>query len=179
MYVIHGTYRLGSEEKAQLVASGATNEKHGAEAKQEAEKQRIIREILAEYIVDSQKTGSRPAPEVIGILRGMLTAAPMQNTQKIDVERGEGRFSLIYYMWDKGKPHLALYPSDGGTSFGKVYFGTGDSLLLHGDREKQDAARRRMASNGNFRKPTRRNKPRCKTCRKLLIAHKIKLARGG
>ena len=54
---------------------------------------------------------------------------PNQKTQTTMVEQGEGQFTLILYMWYDGNPHLSFYPSDGGSSFGEVYFGTGGSVL--------------------------------------------------
>ncbi len=57
---------------------------------------------------------------------------PTQKTQSMTVERGDGRFSLIFYMWHDGKPHLSFYPATSGESFASVYFGTGDSVLKKG-----------------------------------------------
>jgi beta-lactamase regulating signal transducer with metallopeptidase domain len=54
---------------------------------------------------------------------------PDMKTQRVVVEKGEGRFQLIFYMWYKGNPHLSFYPAEGGSVFGGVYFGTGDSVL--------------------------------------------------
>ena len=58
---------------------------------------------------------------------------PSQNTQSTTVERGEGRFALIFYMWQDGKPHVSLY--SGGAAIASVYFGTGDSVLKKGGSE--------------------------------------------
>jgi hypothetical protein len=55
---------------------------------------------------------------------------PDMKTQRMLVDKGEGRFKLIFYMWYNGNPHVSFYPAEGGGSvFGGVYFGTGDSLL--------------------------------------------------
>jgi beta-lactamase regulating signal transducer with metallopeptidase domain len=54
---------------------------------------------------------------------------PDMKTQRIVVDQGEGRFKLIFYMWYNGNPHVSFYPAEGGSVFGGVYFGTGDSLL--------------------------------------------------
>jgi hypothetical protein len=54
---------------------------------------------------------------------------PDMKTQRIVVDKGEGRFKLIFYMWYNGNPHVSFYPAEGGSVFGGVYFGTGDSLL--------------------------------------------------
>jgi len=44
------------------------------------------------------------------------------------VRRGSGRFDFRARIVKLGYPHVSLYPLDGGTSFGSVYFGTGDSV---------------------------------------------------
>ena len=49
---------------------------------------------------------------------------PTQKTQKAIVDQGEGRFSLIVYLWYEGQPHVSFYPADEGSSFGGVYFET-------------------------------------------------------
>ncbi len=58
-----------------------------------------------------------------------MQGIPDMKTQRIVVEQGEGRFKLIFYMWYNGNPHVSFYPANGGSDFGGVYFGTGDSLL--------------------------------------------------
>jgi beta-lactamase regulating signal transducer with metallopeptidase domain len=63
---------------------------------------------------------------------GENNPTPIQKTQTMLVDQGEGRFSLIFYMWNNGKPHVSFYPAEGGSSFASVYFGTGESLLEHG-----------------------------------------------
>jgi len=50
-------------------------------------------------------------------------------TQKLTLEKGEGRFSLIFYMWSEGSPHVSFYPVPTGSSFAGIYFGTGDSVF--------------------------------------------------
>ena len=73
------------------------------------------------------------------------------------IEQGDGRFSLFFYMWEKGNPHVAMYGGNGGGSFANVYFGTGDSLLVRGwSGDKDDAKavpaagnRRLVAAQGN------------------------------
>jgi beta-lactamase regulating signal transducer with metallopeptidase domain len=54
---------------------------------------------------------------------------PVMQTQKMRVEKGEGHFSLIFYMWSSGSPHVSFYPVPAGSSFAGVYFGTGDSVF--------------------------------------------------
>ena len=58
---------------------------------------------------------------------GRYRDVPDQKTQWMTVERGEGRFTLIFYMWQKGNPHVSFYSDR--ESFASVYFGTGDSVL--------------------------------------------------
>jgi hypothetical protein len=45
------------------------------------------------------------------------------------VKRGSGEFTLKLPMPYDGWPHVSFYPAEGGTGFGGVYFGTGDSVL--------------------------------------------------
>ncbi len=90
MYVVKGTYRLGSGETASLAVHNTTS-----------------------------------GPSGYGTI-------PTQRTQTMMIHRGEGRFSLLFYMWDKGNPHVAFYPAHGGSSVANVYFGTGESLLVRG-----------------------------------------------
>ncbi len=54
---------------------------------------------------------------------------PVMQTQRMRVEKGEGHFSLIFYMWSSGSPHVSFYPVPAGSSFAGVYFGTGDSVF--------------------------------------------------
>jgi beta-lactamase regulating signal transducer with metallopeptidase domain len=58
-----------------------------------------------------------------------MQAIPDMKTQRIVVDKGEGRFKLIFYMWYNGNPHVSFYPAEGGSVFGGVYFGTGNSVL--------------------------------------------------
>jgi len=93
LYVVKGSYRLGSEKNA----------------------------MLAAYVTVKTREHDR---------------TPSQKTQSMVVDQGDGRFSLIFYMWHEGNPHLSFYPSQGGSSFANVYFGTGSSLLTRGWWEK-------------------------------------------
>lgn len=54
---------------------------------------------------------------------------PNMRTQKLTIEKGEGRFSLIFYVWYEGSPHVSFYPVSSGDSFAGVYFGTGSSVF--------------------------------------------------
>ena len=44
------------------------------------------------------------------------------------VRRGDGRFDFHARIVKLGYPHVSLFPLEGGTPFGSVYFGTGDSV---------------------------------------------------
>lgn len=61
------------------------------------------------------------------------SSTPNMRTQKTRIEKGEGRFALIFYMWEDGSPHVSFYPIPTGSSFAGVYFGSGSSLY-RGDR---------------------------------------------
>lgn len=54
---------------------------------------------------------------------------PTMRTQKLTVDKGEGSFSLIFYMWAEGGPHVSFYPVPSGSSFAGIYFGTGTSVF--------------------------------------------------
>lgn len=54
---------------------------------------------------------------------------PTMKTQTLLVDEGEGKFTLLFYMWQDGWPHVSFYPAEGGNGMGGVYFGTGKSLL--------------------------------------------------
>jgi hypothetical protein len=51
------------------------------------------------------------------------------DVQRTSIERGEGQFTLFFYMETSGFPHISLYPTDNGESFTGVYFGTGASVM--------------------------------------------------
>lgn len=52
---------------------------------------------------------------------------PDMQTQEMRVTKGEGHFSLLFYMWQDGAPHVSFYPYPSGSSFAGVYFGSGIS----------------------------------------------------
>lgn len=54
---------------------------------------------------------------------------PVQRTQTLALDEGNGKFKLVLYLWYNGNPHVSFYPAGGGNSFGGVYFGTGASVL--------------------------------------------------
>ena len=56
-------------------------------------------------------------------------STPVLRTQKVTVAKGEGQFTLIFYMWYEGSPHVSFYPVPSGDSFAGVYFGTGKSVF--------------------------------------------------
>ncbi len=53
---------------------------------------------------------------------------PDLKTQTVTVEKGQGHFTLLFYMWQDGCPHVSFYPAKGGGDIGGVYFGTGSSV---------------------------------------------------
>ncbi len=53
---------------------------------------------------------------------------PIQKTQTVMVDKGQGHFTLLFHMWQNGNPHVSFYPAGGGGDIGGVYFGTGSSL---------------------------------------------------
>jgi hypothetical protein len=53
---------------------------------------------------------------------------PDMRTQSTTVDKGEGRFTLLFYMWQDGSPHVSFYPYPSGDSFAGAYFGTGNSI---------------------------------------------------
>ena len=57
------------------------------------------------------------------------TPTPNLRTQEMTVGKGEGHFTLLFYMWGDGSPHVSFYPVPSGNSFAGVYFGTGNSTF--------------------------------------------------
>jgi hypothetical protein len=47
---------------------------------------------------------------------------PIQKTQTMMIDKGEGHFKLLFYMWQNGSPHVSFYPTGGGDDVGGVYF---------------------------------------------------------
>ena len=64
--------------------------------------------ITADNAADGTRTGFRPQDTI--------------------VNKGEGTFTLFLPMVCKGWPHVSFYPTNGGSGFGGVYFGTGESV---------------------------------------------------
>lgn len=52
----------------------------------------------------------------------------VQPDQTVAVKRGGGSFNLTMTIVDEGYPHISFYPHDGGSSFGGIYFGLGETL---------------------------------------------------
>lgn len=50
-------------------------------------------------------------------------STPVMRTQTITVNKGEGQFTLLFYMWQDGSPHVSFYPLPSGNSFAGIYFG--------------------------------------------------------
>ena len=75
-------------------------------------------QLAAFTTVDAQDPQSRQFEHV-----------PTMKTQTAIVDEGEGRFALLFYMWQDGWPHISFYPAEGGNGMGGVYFGTGKSVL--------------------------------------------------
>ena len=65
--------------------------------------------------------------------------------QNLIVSQGTGTFTLFLPMSYGGCPHVSFYPVDGGTGFGGVYFGTGNSVHPQGrDRGGESADAKRI-----------------------------------
>ena len=56
---------------------------------------------------------------------------PSLRPQYMKVDKGDGHFTVYFYMWTNGNAHMSFYPADGGSSFASVYFGTGQNVLKH------------------------------------------------
>ncbi|HTL30371.1 MAG TPA: hypothetical protein VL282_14165, partial [Tepidisphaeraceae bacterium] len=56
---------------------------------------------------------------------------PSMNTQTMTVDKGDGHFTVYFYTWCEGNPHLSFYPMDRNPSFASVYFGSGENTLKH------------------------------------------------
>ena len=56
---------------------------------------------------------------------------PSLRPQYMSVDKGDGHFTVYLYMWTDGNPHMSFYPTDNGSSFASVYFGTGENVLKH------------------------------------------------
>ena len=87
-------------------------------------------EIKGTYRLASHDKATIAAYVTVDAREKWVQDVPEQKTQSTTVERGEGKFALLFYMWAKGNPHISLYAD--GKAIASVYFGTGDSLLKHG-----------------------------------------------
>jgi beta-lactamase regulating signal transducer with metallopeptidase domain len=65
-------------------------------------------------------------------------STPILRIQKMTVGKGEGHFTLLFYTWEDGSPHVSFYPVPSGDSFAGVYFGTGNSTFRSPRRNVTD-----------------------------------------
>ncbi len=57
---------------------------------------------------------------------------PTMNTQTMTIDKGDGHFTLYFYMWVDGNPHLSFYLCRRRhLSFASVWLGTGNTVLKH------------------------------------------------
>ncbi len=54
---------------------------------------------------------------------------PATQPRNTPVQQGEGHFKVYLHMPWTGYPHLSFYPTQGGSSFASVYFGTGTTVM--------------------------------------------------
>ncbi|RKX37240.1 MAG: hypothetical protein DRP64_17505 [Verrucomicrobia bacterium] len=59
---------------------------------------------------------------------GFNSKAPTRSPQRMEINKGSGRFELMQTFATNGWPHLSLYPSLGGSGLGGIYFGSGKWL---------------------------------------------------
>jgi hypothetical protein len=80
-----------------------------------------VYEIKGFYKLASQQqaTLSTPVATSVGHITRWRGLDDTQGPHKMDVERGEGRFTLVLYMREEGEAHLSFY--GGGHAFGSVY----------------------------------------------------------
>jgi len=57
------------------------------------------------------------------------TPSKVDHKQRVRITKGSGTFRLDKTMDAEGYPHVSFYPVPSGSSFGGVYFGTGQWLL--------------------------------------------------
>ena len=58
-------------------------------------------------------------------------STPTDPSQIVRIEKGTGSFRLVKTMREEGYLHVSFYPVPGGSSFGGIYFGQGESVLHH------------------------------------------------
>jgi beta-lactamase regulating signal transducer with metallopeptidase domain len=66
------------------------------------------RASLAAFVTTSRNQGS--------------ASTPVMHTQTMTISKGEGRFTLIFYMWQNGTPHVSFYSASSGNAFAGIYF---------------------------------------------------------
>ena len=89
-------------------------------------------EVKGTYRLVSRDSALLAAYVTVDAKDSRVNAVGDLSTQTTTVKRGEGKFTLLFYMWSDGKPHLSYYPENGGEVLGGVYFGTGESVLRKG-----------------------------------------------
>ena len=79
------------------------------------------------YVVEGTvRLGSRDQANLrLGCMSGDVGGENLQG-----VYRGEARFRFAFTYVKEGFPHLSLYPSEGGNSFGSAYFAQGEVVAL-------------------------------------------------
>ena len=88
-------------------------------------------EVKGTYVLNSADKAMLAAFTTVNAndpLNEQFKNVPIQKTQTATVGKGNGHFTLLFYMWQDGCPHVSFYPADGGGSFGGTYFGTGKSV---------------------------------------------------
>jgi beta-lactamase regulating signal transducer with metallopeptidase domain len=86
-------------------------------------------------ITGSFQLGSRNEGRIIALTTAKSPAdahSRIRRMQICDVTSGQGTFTLILPEKIEGYPHVSFYPKGSGSSFGGVYFGTGDTVMKPG-----------------------------------------------
>jgi beta-lactamase regulating signal transducer with metallopeptidase domain len=60
----------------------------------------------------------------------------VQGTKSTNVEKGEGEFDFVFSILKRGNLHLSYYPSQGGNSFGSLYFDLFGQATIEPDGSK-------------------------------------------
>jgi hypothetical protein len=86
------------------------------------------------YVVKgTYKLNSHPNAVLSSNVTSDKNSAPRIKTQHVrtntTISQGEGNFTVYLNMDTNGYPHISFYPSEGGSSFDSIYFGTGESLM--------------------------------------------------
>jgi hypothetical protein len=92
-------------------------------------------EIKGHYTLASHPTAEL-AVNVTSRNAGPTTGMQLQH---VDVNQGNGTFTVYLYMWGEGWPHLSFYPTGGGSSFSALYFGNGNTLMRASNAPPHDS----------------------------------------